>query len=972
MSKQIWLQFNGHGFVTEDISAQTITAFTTPGGTLYDVAITFTTSYVPGQFDMREEVGARVILNGYAGANIPDGTIGTVVASTADLAGIVTIRVDLPLAPIPGAYPGAYVRIEDFYKFCNDVPDFVTGTNAKSRWLQVISNDGFGITLGQKIDIKGGVSSFDGFSVTCLYQNTRPITKLLTTLFEIAVDNTGVKMITGGPWTVGSTLVTKRGAANPSPIVVATDPLFEFEPVFVDKEAVIIQTVGGLSPLGNRELNVTRAVLNTRDYYHGGSSVIFAGLQTAQSAICQLLTIDTDATYYDEEVIYTGIVENVSFSNGLGAFTLEISPQIFSAQKNSFAAKMTNIGVIDNDLGSEDYVVEIEQPVPFPTWRWAKLGDIALKLRPPRDPGNFAASDRGNSPVPGFPGVFRIRQLLDQIAWAPPTVTREGFNNNYVILTPSENNIEFENKSRTFPRDINFRGTRVIDGVLVEESDRDALERDDALCIRDPLPDGDLYDRDGNPSRDAVHMDIQKYRERTSKVDLCHVFEDVITAIGLETLDEYTACYQAVASVNQLILQILLSDKGDGSNGIFDVLPYGVGLGIREDDIDFLTFGIDISGTGAVVTSLSPIQREKITYQFVNCFITGKDTEKINDWLTKKILQPLNLAIVQRTDGKITIVDTSDLNDTVGLPSIGDADIEYDFGGRSLDIGLSYDASNLFDRITIKENRIWINPADGQELTTTIIPSVSISDDFDETGIASRLFSFLQAEPLTIDVPYRGFESVSGFQSAFSNRYSSIVSNLSFTARSSLLEVGAKFSFTLSNVISQSGQRGVSGFGIVIDKKTNILAGQSKYTCVIQQFQDISTVWAASGNVFTVTANNVFDISIGRYADPTGPANIVRSIVNDPTSFNVGDFILLYDENFIMLSVDALGNPDPREITSIVGTTITIAADFTDGAGVPITPVTDNIIMHGSKSLQTVTPQRFYAFFNDNESTYRP
>jgi len=972
MSKQIWLQFNGHGFVTEDISAQTITAFTTPGGTLYDVAITFTTSYVPGQFDMREEVGARVILNGYAAANIPDGTIGTVVASTADLAGIVTIRVDLPLAPIPGAYPGASVRIEDFYKFCNDVPDFVTGTNAKSRWLQVISNDGFGITLGQKIDIKGGVSSFDGFSVTCLYQNTRPITKLLTTLFEIAVDNAGEKMIAGGAWTVGSTLVTKKGASNPSPIVVATDPLFEFEPIFVDKEAVIIQTVGGISPLGNRELNVTRAVLNTKDYYHITNSVIFAGLQTAQSAICQLLTIDTDATYYNEEVIYTGIVENVSFSNGLGAFTLEISPQIFAAQKNSFAAKMSVNGTIDNDLGTDDYVIEIEQPVPFPTWRWAKFGDIALKLRPPRDPGNFAASDRGTSLIPGNPGVFRFRQLFDQIAWAPPTPTRQGFNDNFVILTPSKDDIEFENKTRTFARDLNrWRGGLGDDGEYIESTPRELLERDDAICIRDPLPDGSLYDRDGNPSRDAIHLDVEKYRSERSTVELCHVFEDVITNISNETLDEFTSSYVAVVGVNQLVLQILTSDRGDGSNGVFDVLPYGVGLGIRQEDIDYDQFGIDITSP-AILPGLSTIAGDKINFKFNDVFITSKDTEKINDWLTKRILQPLNLAVVQRTDGKITLVDTSDLNDAIGVPTIGDTDIEYDFGGRSLDIGLSYDSSNLFDRIVIKETRYHINPASGQETTTTIIPSTSISDDFDETGITSRLFSFLQAEPLSIDMRFTGATGVARFQSAFANRYSTIVSNLSFTARSELLEIGAKFSFTLSNVISQSGQRGVSGFGIVIDKKTNILAGQSKYSCVIQQFQDISTTWAASGEIDVVLANNQFDILNGRYADDTGPANIVRSIINDPTSFNVGDFILLYDENFVMLSVDALGNPDPREITSIVGTTITIAADFTDGAGVSITPLPGHIIMHGSKSLQTAIPQRFYAFFNDNESTYQP
>ena len=114
--------------------------------------------------------------------------------------------------------------------------------------------------------------------------------------------------------------------------------------------------------------------------------------------------------------LYNGIVENMSFSSGLGTFILEISPQIFSSQKNSFSAKMNNIATIDFDpdgrIASEDYILRIEQSVPFPTWRWAKFGDVALKLRPPRDPGNFAASNRGSELIPGKPGVFRFRQLV--------------------------------------------------------------------------------------------------------------------------------------------------------------------------------------------------------------------------------------------------------------------------------------------------------------------------------------------------------------------------------------------------------------------------------------------------------------------------------------------------------------------------------------------------------------------------------
>ena len=79
--------------------------------------------------------------------------------------------------------------------------------------------------------------------------------------------------------------------------------------------------------------------------------------------------------------------------------------------------------------------------------------------------------------------------------------------------------------------------------------------------------------------------------------------------------------------MNQLVLQILTSDRGDGSNGVFDVLPYDVGLGIRQEDIDYDQFGIDITSP-AVLPGLSTIAGDKINFKFNDVFITSKDTEE--------------------------------------------------------------------------------------------------------------------------------------------------------------------------------------------------------------------------------------------------------------------------------------------------------------------------------------------------------
>ena len=982
MAECIWLQLAGHGFVTGNHPANTITNVTLVSGNVYDVETTFTPIYAPAVFDMADQVGSRVVVENFAGAtNVPDGDY-TLVAVNTGLSRL-TFRGEFAVAPVPGASPLGVVRVEDFYKLCNFLPDFVTGPAAQERWLQVIDSDAFSATLGQKIDVKGGVASFDGFSLSCIYQNNPIITRLLRTRFQIAEDSLNEFMVTGAEWLVGQTVnVEKLGGNNPNALYRAD--LNPGEPVFVDKEAVIIQAVGGLSPDGNRQLDVSRGVLDTQDFYHLESSVIYAGLQSAQSAICFIrqLNIETSLGYFEEEQLYTGIIENVSFGNGLNTFSLEISPQIFAAQKNSFSAK---INTKSKDLGKEPgtprQVVVFEQQVPFATWRWAKLGDVCLRLRDPFNPATgYGGSFFTSEPIPGSQGLFDVYLYLDYIAY-DPTATGTFIGDNGVIVTPSTNDIEFEKKSRRFPRTEGggvFYDSDSGEVVDTRPEDPEAEERESIYFRSAERGEGLITRASGltppyTRSYETVLFDIAKWISNggQTKVEPAHVFENQIGFIP-----EYSAYLDSAeleCSAVQCILQVLTSNYGDGSNGPFDTLPYGVGLGIRQDAIDWDSFGIDPNpASPAVLEGLSRIDANKLRYNFINIHFTAKDTDKINKWLTEKVLQPLNLGVVQTSEGLVRLIDTADLRNIDGLTAITDDDLEYENGTRNLSVGLSYDATNLFDRVTVNEKRLYKSPGNldtPQDKITTIIPSVFISDDFAETGLTSRLFSFLQAEPLTFTVPFSGDRSISQFVSNFVGTYSSIIPNLTFTARKTTLEIGERFTFNFSQVINSDGERGVSGVGIVLDKKTNILAEQAIFKAVVLPFLDNATLWSASGEIDFINSNTDFVITTNRYT--TTSAAYLENVINDATSFNVGDFIVLYDENFVMLSVDGAGNPDPREIINIINpNNIIINAAFTDGAGVPIAPINEQIIQHADRSLQTALPQNFYAWFNSNVSTY--
>jgi hypothetical protein len=992
-SNIIWSEFLGHGFVAGPFNSSVVLGANLVTGTsdIYTVVFLWGDVYGDNQ-RMIDNVGARVYIEGFlTNRDVPDGYYTITAATTTS----VTITSQFDVAPSAGAPVGtASIRIEDFYRFCNAVPDFVTGTDARSRWLTIITPEGFSNTFGQELSIRGGVSSFDGFSFEMIFvddailsdasatasqiRRVKAFQKIIRTTFELATDTASDSMVTKTDIDPTDATMTKRGTTLPANEFMSINVSFGFAPVLINREAVLITSDAGAVTDG-RDLNILRGLLGTRDgadgFAHTRGGLIYDGLQTGQASLCRVrnipddaLTFELDADYGEianQGLVYSGIVENILYGQNLNTVTIEISPQIFGSQKQSFSAKITQEGKILEDLGTQDYVVLMDSQSPTLPWEWIKLNsDIAVRLRAPRD-ASLGNSNRLSQAKPGFPGVFITKTLIDYIAWDPDDLT---MNDNYVVFSDSKDDVIYDSKIRTNPRILGAGFATVIDGELVERISTSEERERDNYCIRSYVLPG-LEGRGATENFDVVHVDMEQFLDKT--VEPCHVFENAKLESGLDD-EELTPSFSAKVDMIDLLLQILTSNSGDGTNGSFDILPKGLGLGINKDDIDYDSFGWDLTNdTGRA--SLSTISPSKLYAILNNVIVTPKDVGNIQDWLTKKILQPINLAIVQNSEGKIRLADTTDLKDIGTLPTLDDTDLEFEHGSQSFSFKQVYDASNLFDRIVVKTTDPTKRPSDGQNLTVTTIPSETVFDGEDDgrPAVKSRLFSFIQAEPLLINWPFlSNAESIITYASnAFTSLYSRILPKVTFSTRKANYEVGDKVVITLASAIDAGGSRGLSGVGLIIDKKTNIFAEQSRYTAVIVAEVSDGTVWAASAEVAAGSTSTTINVEANSYTDAAGT---YIGWEEDTSGFNAEDFVLIYDENFVMLSVDAGGNPDSREISSIVdGVSITIASSFTDGAGTPFTAAATDIIMHDVKANQTAATQKFQAWFDDGSTRFQ-
>jgi hypothetical protein len=311
---------------------------------------------------------------------------------------------------------GLKIRLEDNWKFCSKVPDWIPlDAESRSRWIPIMSKE-IEPSIGQNLDLRGGFGSVDGISIPMVldtrYQSNNRIQRIFTEgaitykynnvpVGEIDVDNVIEKYLTTDEVLID---VLDRGNPTPSRPDCAADYSTNYpflnpsgtelalpEPWFIDTEAIIAKIVTTVTSDINGTLNrfnVTRGIDNTPKAGHSQYTVIFKGMPYPIGQSCKLYEVDNLNLPFKQDwrVTYRGIVENIPLDEGLAAFNLELSSLTFTARVNvgvinqasTIERRKTPKREIPDKQFYNSFIVS--QSNVQDTFQWVKIGAIALPL----------------------------------------------------------------------------------------------------------------------------------------------------------------------------------------------------------------------------------------------------------------------------------------------------------------------------------------------------------------------------------------------------------------------------------------------------------------------------------------------------------------------------------------------------------------------------------------------------------------
>lgn len=818
---------------------------------------------------------------------------------------------------------------------------------------------------------------------------------------------------------------------NPLPASILADSGvgFENEPVWLNQEALIIyDDIAANNNSGDpiRRVDAIRGVLRTQAALQAPGTILINGLPGAEGQVIQVLTITDDALFYDDEVEeFFGICENVVFENNQNSVILELSDISLTGFRQKFAAKITD-RIVSNNLAGPDEVQSltihsennfIAESNAGGNWRWVKIGNACMRLENRTlditDP-SFGAYIEEMTPIVDEFGTFVYETLYNFYPVFQGTDT-ERYDDWYVVAHST--NAE-DQGNYAYPKYLGITEDTRVTRIVVSSA---PVPENSYLIASNPFDLGEAYTDNtfgsgaGTPESNVICLDTREDAPQQLSFELAHLFEQPAGSIDIQgylfaggTTTDFGIVKQTFApGFNEkclpagiICLQILTSGDGlvGGSpNGPFDVLPYNVGLGIPLERIDIESFGVyfdETSGRYVFNPKAEPCRIKGANLwadtTFLNSVITIRDTENIASWLNKNILSPLAVGVASSNDpitntktirafsfANIQPTDPETLDFINTNNTITEGQI-YKVLNQSIQTSMETKGTDIVESVSYRYWRLikQINRTTPTQITIKAVPVEAITDSEDVASYA-RLFTYIQSRPileeLSLYPAHRANRNLGEDRVARIGRqrvaqYSAILPKLTFytdieQSKTGATKIAVGDRISLQNFTSvidtKTGTRGISGLGYCVAQKVDVLRGVIENEVVFVGNFDLQlSRWAASGEIDTVTSNTVFDLF------PTSFSGL------DAARFSIGDEVLLFDENFVLLSEDAGGNPDPQTIGNIVGSQITLNSPFTDAGGAPILPSSTNIILLAEKVLQPVSTQFVFAYQNDNTSVW--
>ena len=823
-------------------------------------------------------------------------------------------------------------RIEDHYKLCTAVPAWVTGSNAIARWITAITD--ISHTLSSEVKLKGGFAKSDGISFDHNYtfsgldkarwnvMNTQET--LLVTDEIFAYDSSNIKVLGGIPY-MGS---------YDSPDTAPT--LGVYEPTFCGAECLRVDSASSMGG-GKYNCNITRGLLGTEPDTHIYGELLFDGFTHPAGKFGKVYKLKaSDSCYYDAEKVFDGTIDTVSYGNGNVTQTIQMSDNLLKLKSRETSGKEP-ASVKWRDIGVNSYVnyVDIKQQYIGFNWKWIKSGAICVRLSTDDSPGS------GN--------IQRV--------------TQDGADNHYYGYVKSTQALELELISDTgdlnaiiveklSPKEWNFAAVPVQFGTDPSEE-----------VFNNTLLEIHPYSLLGSPEANVI-TDVLK-RDSTDDTYPAHVFEP--TEFEPSTLFTDSAPSIRYININPIdaLLQVLLTKFGDGNNTFdyngdtwdFDVLPPEIGVGIDASELDhesFIKLGLLFDDLGFKIT---------------NCFITSEETGQISKWIEKNILIPFQLSICVDNNGKIRITRLGDSYYTAALPILNDESLFYSPDTESsIPVKYFHDTSNLIDRIYSAFKRPWIDPVneESNKVLTYQYANDGVSRQYGTIGYSSYdikpdlCFVFNESQNLEFANYYGRY--LSNFRQA--------VPTVEVFVNCNWAGSTGEFAYVdLSRLPNATGttETNLKGVGLITSRKKDVLYETDMVRVAVIETANLDSVraFAASGQVDSAVSSTVFDL------DPSEFLSNFFAYTSDADTFNVGDFVLLYNSNFELKSFDGLGNPGAKEISLVSGNEINLTSAFTDNSLSNLTPQPGDIILLSEQSAQTVeTKDNFMYIYDDRQDQY--
>lgn len=921
MSNTLWTRIQGWGVVSSvDSLIGNINVANNAQGTAGMTIGTLTTTITSTQ------VGSEVYIHSLPG--LVDGYYTLTTCFTFSTNTIFTIKGDPANFSLSTGRTSGYIRIEDHYKISSRIPDFVIGSEARSRWY--VSMVDVTPTLGSTAKMTGGIGKTDGMTIShnALYNGLDKIrwevmNQSSTVLLKVRIfdqtETTGW-IATGAPW--------QGSYSNPN----TAPPLGVYEPVFVSSEGIRVDSA---TPAGaTYTFDVTRGLLRTTQEQHIYGELFFDGFTTPAGKRCWFLSFGPDdGSYYEAQTLFNGLVTGVSYDQGGAIQQLSVADDMLITKKRpsyGFGASKA-LAIMPTENGAA--TCKIDQQFVGYYWRWLSVDGVACRVL--LDPLEQITSEAG-SRFDNYGRVISYQYLQRELI-------RDG-KINAVMLQQRSNVDDWERWA--LPAD--------VAGVSLERGESDGRTEEQAPYYLGGLEQNSAGVYTGTPT-----VNWTAILDAGLDLDICHVFEgNEFAAQPVWDVNE-TGVFPAErwikANPIEVLLQIMLTKWGDSQNTFdydgqtwdFDVLPAELGMSLDPELINVEAF-----------LRAAQFFEDNEIYLY-NCHIVGKDTQSLEKWMSKNILEAFLISLQLGSDNRINCTLLAQQEYNTALSTIDNAALFANVDGDA-SVSYVYDSSLLISKITHEFERAWISP-DDEESKKTVNYLYGIDGATRQlVGLeAEALEAELQAAPAFSDAD---LPALGDYFGPFLTAFRGIIPVITCQVHNTFAGNAGDYIYVdLQQLPDARGTdaSNLQSVGLITVRKRDLLhqVDQMEVALLNTQRLEVLRGWAASGKIDTVTSDTQFDLLTDEYI-PTR----FTDYTDDASTFNVNDEVLLYDENFTLRSTDGAAT-----ISAISGDTITLSAAWKAG-GLDVTPAPTDIMLHGEKQNQTTETQTEYAWIFQSRS----